>query len=602
VLASAPSIVVATQSQPQSDPTPRRSSGLALAVALGAFAPAVLAQAPAGGEASTEVFTDRAAASGVDFVHFNGMSGQYYLSEITGGGCAFLDYDGDGDVDLFFTQGSMQDPTKTPEQALIPPRHPLPLTHRLYRNDSRPEGAPGFDDGLRFVDVTAQSGLSNSGYAMGVATGDYDGDGFVDLYVTSVGENQLYRNRGDGTFEDVTAEAGAGDPRWSAPAAFFDYDRDGWLDLFVGNYVVFSVAEHRTCLRVTGAVDYCGPLAYDAVPDRLLRNQSDGTFRDVTRQAGLHAAFGSALGVAAADFTGDGWLDLFVGNDGRPNQLWINRGDGTFADEALVRGAAVSAQGTSEAEMGVEAADLDGDGDEDLYSTHLKSETHVFFRNDGHGYFEDWRIPSGLGPPSRWATGFGALAIDYDNDSWLDIFTANGEVRVVEEQARRGDVLPLRQRRQLFRNLGGGRFREVSAEAGSAFQEPDVGRGAAMGDVDNDGDADVAVLNTASPARLLVNRIGTARRWLGVRALVGNGPRDALGTRVAVVRRGQPTIWRRVRTDGSFASAIDPRVLVGLGDATGGQTLRVVWLDGKVTEWRDVPVERYVTVWRRGTP
>jgi hypothetical protein len=576
---------------------------VAAAACLVWLAVAALAQAPGG----REVFTDRAAESGVDFVHFNGMTGKFYTAEVTSGGCAVLDYDNDGDLDLFFVQGSVLEPGKTAAEALIPPRHPLPLTHRLYRNDSTLE--PGGGVRLRFADVTARSGIASSGYGMGVATGDYDNDGWIDLYVTSLGEDRLYRNRGDGTFEDVTRRAGVGEPRWSVPAAFFDYDRDGWLDLYVGNYVKFEAGDHRTCLRVTGAVDYCGPLAYDPLPDRLFHNQRDGTFRDVTREAGLLAAFGSALGVVAADLTGDGWPDLLVANDGRPNQLWVNRRDGTFADEALIRGAALSAQGMAEAGMGIEAADLDGDGDEDLYITHLKGESAADFRNDGQGYFEDRRIPSGLGPASRWATGFGALAIDFDNDGWLDIFTVNGEVRVIEEQARQGDVLPLRQPRQLFRNLGAGRFQEVSAESGSAFREAEVGRSAAMGDLDDDGDSDVVVLNAAGPARVLVNQLGQlgqpgeagARRWLGVRA-VGAGGRDLLGARLAVVRPGRPTLWRRVRTDGSYAAASDPRVLFGLGDAAGGETLRAVWPDGGVSEWVGVPAGRYLSVRRREAP
>lgn len=544
------------------------------------------------------VFTDIAGESGVDFVHFNGMTGRFYTAEVTGAGCGMLDYDNDGDLDLYLPQGRLIQPGTRMEDALFPPAGSRPTGDRLFRND-------GFEDPSgrrvsRFVDVTGDSGIEADGYAMGVATGDYDNDGWIDIYVTNVGENNLFHNNGDGTFTDVARAAGATDDRWSVPAAFIDYDRDGWLDLYVGNYVEFSIDDSKACFRVTGARDYCGPLAYTEAPDRLLHNEGDGTFSDVTRDAGLNRAFGSALGVVATDFDLDGWIDIYVANDGRPNQLWINNGDGTFVDRALLWGAALNAEGMAEASMGVEAADFDGDGDTDLFMAHLLGETNTFYANEGSGTFTDSTIATGLAIPSKWATAFGAAAVDYDNDGWLDIVTANGEVRVIEEQARNEVPYPLRQPNQLFRNHGQGRFEEISDRAGEAFQALEVSRGAAIGDVDNDGDSDLLVLNNSGPAQLLRNNVGQDRHWLGLRLVGPDGRRDMLGARVALVRGDGVTLWRRVRAEGSFASAHDPRVLFGLGQVSGPASARVHWPGGEVELWDDLAPGRYTTL-QQGT-
>jgi hypothetical protein len=553
----------------------------------------------AGGDSASSaavgpVFEDRARETGVDFVHFNGMAGEFYIPEVTGTGVGMLDYDGDGDMDLYLVQGRMLGPGKTPADVLVPWPGKGPLIDRLYRNDLE-IGADGSRT-LHFTDVTGEIGLVSDGYGMGVVTGDYDNDGWIDLYVTNLKSNRLLRNRGDGTFEDVTDRAGADDPRWSVPAVFFDYDRDGWLDLFVGNYLDFNYDNHKTCLTVTGARDYCDPSAYNGEPDRLLHNEGDGTFRDVTRESGLYTAYGPALGAVAADLTGDGWIDLYVANDGQPNQMWINRGDGVFEDTSLMGGSAVNAEGFAEASMGVDAADFDGDGDLDLFMAHISGETNTLYRNDGTGLFEDSSILTGLGPASKWATGFGAGSLDYDNDGWLDVLTVNGAVRTIEEEARQGIPYPLRQPNQLFRNQGQGRFREVSDRGGEALAVSEVSRGAAFGDVDNDGDTDVLVLNSNGPIQLLINRIGQDRSWLGLRLVTGDPPRDALGARVGLVRQGEPTLWRRVRTDASFASANDPRVLFGLGDSNRVERIRVEWPGGRVEEWTDVPVNRYTTL------
>lgn len=548
--------------------------------------------------APSPIFTEQAAELGVDFVYFNGRSGEYYMPEINGGGVALIDYDNDDDLDLFFVQGGMLGPGKEVRDALDEPPYPPPFRHRLYRNDLVVHS--GGRRALRFTDVSERAGLVATGYGQGVATGDYDNDGFMDLYVTGIFQNQLLSNNGDGTFSDVTAEAGVNDARWSVPATFFDFDEDGWLDLYVGNYNDWSHENNKNCLRVTGAEDYCGPRAYDPLTDRLFRNDRDGTFTDITQRSGLLAAFGPALGVIAADFSGDGRLDLYVANDQHENNLWIQKTERSFTDEALVRGAAVNGQGFSEASMGVAAEDFDGDGDLDLFLTHLLGETNTYYRNDGSGMFADASIVSRLGPSSKSATGFGVLPIDYDNDGWLDILTVNGEVRVIEELARQGDSFPLHQPNQLFHNEGGGRFREVTQDAGPAFQLSEVSRGIALGDLDNDGDSDAVIANNGGPARILINERGSASVWLGLRLLGADGKRDALGARVELHRDGRPTLARRVHTDGSYASGNDPRVLFGLGDSREYERIRVTWPNGRVEEWTKLPTDTYSTL-RQGT-
>jgi enediyne biosynthesis protein E4 len=551
--------------------------------------------AKGGAVPAVEWFTDRARETGLDFVHFNGMTGERYYPEIMAPGVAVFDYDNDGDLDVYLVQGQLLGPGKTLADAVFKPESPL--SDRLFRNDLTVDA--GGARTLRFTDVTEASGIDVRSYGMGVAAADVDNDGFVDLYRTSLSGSVLLHNNGNGTFTDVAAKAGVGNPSgWGVSASFVDFDRDGWLDLFVGNYLLYRIEADIDCLAVTGQHDYCPPNSYRAQPSRLYRNRGNGTFVDVTRAALVGGAYGPALGVSTADFDGDGWLDIYVGNDGVANQLWMNQKNGTFQDHAFLAGAAVNGSGNAEASMGIDAGDFDNDGDEDIFVTNWMAQMNILYVNTGGGVFEDRKGPSGLGPPSLAKTGFGTAWFDYDNDSFLDLLAVNGSVSIIEAQARANEKFPLKMRDQLYRNQRNGRFEDVSAQAGAVFQREDVGRGAAFGDIDNDGDPDVVVGVAAGRTKLLVNHIGTRNHWLGLR-LVGQGAasRDMLGARVGVVLPNGSTLWRRARSDGSYASANDPRVLVGLGsEAPAALRVRVQWPDGTSAEWPSVAVDRWTTL------
>jgi len=555
-----------------------------------------------------EWFVDSAHDAGIDFVHFNGMSGRFYQPEIMGPGVGLFDYDNDGDLDVYLVQGGLLGTGRPPA---VPPKGPL--TDRLYRNDLviRADGTRI----LHFTDVTGQSGLKTHGYGMGVATGDFDNDGWVDLYRTAFGPNQLFHNNGDGTFTDVSDRTGTGDSAWSVSAAFVDIDRDGWLDLFVGNYLRYTLETHTPCFNPSGPPDYCPPEVYRAQPSRLYRNRGDGTFSDVTAAAGLAREFGPALGVATADFNGDGWIDIFVANDQKENQLWINQQDGTFRNMAPLSGVAAGANGELKANMGVDAGDFDNDGDEDLFITELTGQGSTLYVNTGTGVFEDQSVRQGIHVPSLAYTGFGAAWLDLDGDGWLDIMAVNGYVTQNLEALSLHNPFPLQQRKQVFRNRRTGGFEEVTSRAGAVFQTSEVSRGAAFGDIDNDGDVDVLIGNAAGPSRLLINQIGSRNHWLGLRLIGGRARlpstrsttsrsgrqdavhgRDMVGARVAVLLADGSTVWRRVRTDGSYASANDPRVLVGLSESAAPVRVRVTWPSGNVETWSSVPADRYTTL------
>lgn len=569
------------------------------------------------------LFLDATKSSGLDFVHWNGMTGRYYFPEVVGSGGALFDMDGDGDLDLYLVQGGRLGPTEHLAEATFPPPGPLPLSDRLLRNDL------GRDDAgrpvVRWTDVSDAAGIDAPHYGMGVATGDVDNDGDIDLYVTNFGPNQLWLNQGPGPdgiprFEEVATALGVAEPAWSVPATFADLDADGWIDLFVGNYMEYSVARNKSCVGESGLRDYCGPQSYEAIPDRLFHNQGPGKdgrvrFADITKSSGVAESFGPALGAVAADFDGDGWIDLYVGNDQAANQLWLNQGPGDdgsprFFDDALLLGAALNQDGAAEASMGIDAADVDSDGDEDLFMTHLTRESNTLYVNDGKGLFHDRSLKSGLANASWSATGFGTAFLDVDNDSWLDLLAVNGSVYILFELARQGDPYPLHQPNQLFRNLGPERdgivrFEEISQQGGEALELSEVSRGALFGDVDNDGDTDVVVTNNSGPARLLLSTATEQpqpNHWLGLRLVAGEPLRDQLGARVALHIEGRPPIWRRARSDGSYASANDPRVLVGLGQVAKVETVEVHWPGGEAETWPAPTIDQYHTLEKGKAP
>ncbi|MBK5298230.1 MAG: CRTAC1 family protein [Vicinamibacteria bacterium] len=543
-------------------------------------------------------FDEVAGQAGLRFVHDNGATGQYYMPEMMGSGVAVFDYDNDGDLDVFLVQSRPLEPVGDRPRAGDRPRR----GHRLFRNDGVVGGIP------RFTDVTDRVGVGGETVGMGVAVGDVDGDGWLDLYVTAFGSNVLYRNRGDGTFADVTREAGVDDPRWSTSAAFLDYDRDGDLDLFVVNYVAFTAAGNKQCTDNSGARDYCPPRSYAPVPARLFRNEGGLRFTDVTTVSGVASAYGAGLGVAVGDLDGDGWLDVYVANDAMPNQLWINRHGVTFENRGLLSGTALNATGRPEGSMGIALGDADDDGDEDLFVTNIVGETHALYLNDGRGNFDDARGRAGLAGPTAGMTGFGTNWFDYDHDGRLDLFLTSGAVNILESQ--RGQPMPYYQRSQLFHNDGRGTFHEVSAEAGPVFERLGIGRGAAFGDLDNDGDIDIVVTNNGGPAWLLLNQAirpsaGATttppdRHWIELALRAPSGNRFGIGARVGVERDGQPTIWRRARTDGSYLTANDARVHVGLGAQPSISRVVVEWPDGQAESFTGVTLDRLITL-TRGT-
>jgi hypothetical protein len=535
------------------------------------------------------LFRDVAEQTGLRFHHFTGATGQYYMPEIMGAGVALFDYDSDGDLDIYLVQGEVLEPGKLPVEARFPLPEGHPPGNRLFRNELVPTGK------LSFTDVTEQSGAGVRGYGMGAAAGDYNNDGHPDLYVTSFGRNVLLRNNGDGTFTDVTREAGVDDPRWSTSAAFFDYNGDGRLDLFVANYLDFTVRGNKLCRAPTGERDYCTPRAYEPVTDKLFRNDGNGKFTDVSLSSRAGSIPGPGLGVAITDVNQDGWPDIFVANDAAANFLWINQRDGTFRELARQAGTAYSEDGIAKAGMGVTAGDFDGNGHEDILVVNLTGEGATLFQNEGGGQFMDRSLALGIGPATYAFTGFGVEWFDFDNDGWLDLFVANGAVTIIE--AQRGRSYPFAQRNLLLQNPGAGkRFEDISARAGAALALSEVSRGAAFGDVDNDGGVDIVVTNNNGPVRLLRNEAGSGHGWLQVRLAGVKSNRMGLGARVGLFRNGAPPLWRRAHTDSSYLSANDSRVHFGLGEWRRIDRLEVRWPGGKQESWTGLEADRIVTI------
>jgi len=546
--------------------------GMALAFA-GALAHAT--------EISIEDVTE---SSGLDFVYDNGMSGEYYFVEIMGAGVGLLDYDNDGLLDIYLVQGGALGVGVGVDDRI--------KKDRLYRNESYQQDGQWV---MRFRDVTEASKIDARGYGMGVAVGDYDNDGHVDIYVLNFGDNQLWKNNGDGTFTDVTDIAGVNDERWSVSASFVDLKGNGVLDLMVVNYVDYALETHRACRSATTSqIDYCSPSAYQGISDRLFENLGDGTFADISQQSGIANVKRHGLGVVAADFSGNGQIELYVANDGSANSYWINQGDGTWLDDAFMAGNAVNSGGVMEAGMGVDAADYDRSGGEDIFITHMRAETNTLYQNQGNGWFVDATSQARLGTPSLTATGFGTAWLDLDNDGWLDLVAANGAVVAEQSLVAVGDAYPYHQPNQLFQNLGNGQFVEVTRDVGPAMDASYISRGLAAGDLNNDGLSDWVVANINGPARILMNQTNNDHHWIGF-AFFAAADQSPMTQVVAWLldEEGERVQRRRSRTDGSYASAQDPRVLFGLADQASPVAIEIHWPDGYKERYSDLPVDRY---------
>ena len=517
-------------------------------------------------------FSDRTRALGIDFRHQRGASPQKHLVETMGSGCALLDYDGDGRLDVLLINGG-----RTPDSTPFVPR-----AHALYRNRG----------GGHLEEVTREAGLDlPAGYGMGVAVSDYDNDGDPDLYLTHFGPNRLYRNNGDGTFSDVTGRAGVAGAEWSTGAAFFDYDRDGAPDLYVVNYLDATFERNPPC-EMKGIRAYCHPRHFAGVPDRLYRNLGDGRFREVSRSSGILNPEGKGLGVVAADFDGDGWVDLYVANDSVRNFLLRNKGDGTFSDVTLLSGTGYNSQAQAEAGMGVDAADYDGDRLLDIFVTNYDLETNALYRYQGNWLFGDERWRSGLARKDRFLLGFGAGFLDFDNDGDRDLLVVNGHV--VDNIERIQPDLSHPQPDQLFENRGG-RFVEHGPFYRWSSRHPRVGRGAALGDIDNDGDIDVLISNCGAEPTLLINRVGARRNWIQLRLTGTDSSRDAVGTRLTLTTaEGEQS--DQITAGGSYLSASDLRAHFGLGEAARVEEIRIRWPSGKEEVLKDIPANRILHV------
>jgi enediyne biosynthesis protein E4 len=521
-------------------------------------------------------FVDVAAAAGIRFRHDNAASPEKYLIETMGSGCAWIDYDQDGLLDLYLVNGAAT--------RVYTPAHPL--RSALYRNNG---------DGT-FTDVTDKAGVGAEGlFGMGVAVGDYDNDGFPDLLVLGYGRCILYHNNGNGTFSDVTARAGlANSGRWASSAAWFDYDNDGRLDLVIANYIDWSPDRNFWCGdHGPGMRSYCHPDDYNGEPPTLYHNNGDGTFADVSQKSGLGLKPGNGLGVVTFDYDNDGWQDVFIANDSMANFLFHNNRDGTFREVGYSAGVAVSADGLPEAGMGTDAADTTGDGRMDLIVTHLDSQLARLYRNMGDGTFEDDTLQSQLGYATFHMSGFGAKFMDYDNDGARDIFMANGHV--LDNIERYNSAVHYAEPKLMFRNLGNSRFENVGDQLGSDFLLPRVSRGAAIGDFDNDGDLDILVNNNGESPQLLRNDGGNAHHWIELFLIGTKSNRDGVGARVKL-RSGNLVLYDQKKGGMSYQSAQDPRLHFGLGDRELVDEIQIIWPSGSITKLQNVKSNQFVTI------
>jgi hypothetical protein len=522
---------------------------------------------------------DITAESGLSEKPVDWPQGGFQIPEVMGGGVAFLDYDNDDDLDIL----EIRFPS--------PDRPNEPAPNRLYRRE--PDG--------RYVDVSDGSGIADGGYGQGVAAGDVDNDGDVDVFVANYGLDALYFNNGDGTFSKAPDSSGITGDHWSVAAAFVDYDRDNDLDLFVVHYLLFDPNEK--CVGKNGSLDFCNPQIFPNTPDTLYQNNGDGTFSDVTENVGITTP-GRGLGVICVDFTGDDWVDMYVANDMEANHLWVNQGDGTFVDEAVMKGAAFNDEGFGAGSMGVAAGDVDGNGGYDLFMTHLTRETNTLYCSTAVGVFRDCSSASGMAPIDLPFTGFGCGMFDFDHDGDLDVAVVNGRIK-------RGPILEpafssrfwshYAEPNLLFKNDGSGRFSNASEHAGSFAWRVEVTRGLAFGDIDDDGDIDMLSAGVAAPIRLFRNQSPkNGDHWLKVRAITGK--RDALGADVTVIA-GSSRFRRPILAASSYIASSEPRAHFGLGGIDRIDAIETVWPDGNRERFETTAVDRLVIVRQGdGTP
>ncbi|MCU1308622.1 MAG: hypothetical protein JWN45_3317, partial [Acidobacteriaceae bacterium] len=522
-----------------------------------------------------------ASLSGISWVHTSGKSAEKFLPETTGAGCAFLDYDNDGWMDIYLVNSGKSDfftPTK-------------PLRNALYRNNRNGT----------FTDVTEKAGVAGGGYGMGVAVGDYNGDGFPDMYVTQYGRSILYRNNGNGTFTDVTEKAGVSAPGWNSSAVWFDYDNDGRLDLFVCQFVEFDKSKDKGCglyggvgAAQVGKPHYCIPRVYNPMQSWLFHNNGDGTFTDVSKESGIAAHPGKAWGVVATDINNDGLMDLCVTNDTFPNFLFVNRGAGKFEDIGMSANVAYSGDGRARSGMGIDSADFNEDGWMDLLVANIDQEMFSLYENGQDETFDDRGIPTGIGAGTRLLSGWGLKFLDYDNDGNLDLFLANGHPDDLIEE--RNTQVTYKEPLMLFQNTGNG-FKNVSDQSGPAFAKSFSARGLAVGDFNNDGAIDVLVaVNDGAPV-LLKNNIGTKNHWLGIRLIGKKSNPDGIGARITY-QAGDLKRSRMKVGGGSYLSSHDPRIVLGLGKQSKLDWLEVKWPQpsGVVERFTNLPLDKYITI------
>jgi hypothetical protein len=576
-----------TTPAPQPTPTPQRT-GRSYSGAGGD--PAKTPPAPAPQSLSPVTFTDITAAARVQFKHAASVTSRKYLLEAMGAGVALFDYDNDGRLDIYFTNGArLEDPMPAP--GARPDKSDARFWNRLYRQKA---------DGT-FEDATERAGVRGFGYDMGAAAGDFDADGHTDLYLTAYGANILYRNRGDGTFEDVSKKLNAVGGGWSTSAGWLDYNNDGRLDLFVARYMDWDFergdlycGEPRPGLRA-----YCHPDNFKGASNILYRQRADGTFEDVSAAARIADPGGKGLGVAFADFDSDGLTDIIVANDSVRQSLYHNRGDGTFEDVALVAGVGYDENGRTFAGMGVDAADFDNDGRPDIFITALSNETYPLYLNTGEMSFNYVTQTSGVGRITLLYSGWGTRFFDADNDGWRDIFVAQSHV--LDTIERTTSYLKYKQTPLLMRGIPAAKpgephkFANVSASAGALFNEAYAARGAAFGDIDNDGDTDI-VLGVTDGAPVLLRNDGTKNHWLGLSLVGTKSHRSGAGARVVVTDTGGRKQTFDATNAGSYLSSNDPRLLVGLGAATGVSTVEVRWPSGRKQVVAKPEIDRYLTI------